>query len=225
MTKDKRFLECAYCGREATTRDHIPPKCLFSSPRPNDLITVPSCLKHNLEASKDDEYLKWVLAIRHDIGDHPNVKKLWPGIMRGLNSPRRARLKKSLLSSIQEVELFTPAGIYLGNSGTFNVDLTRLDSVVERIISGLFYHINSRRINDAYKIAVYSNDGLRLLNAAGQKQLKEYVDFALTGTKITLGDDVFSYWLQSLEDDPDSGVAVISFYLKVHFIGLIFPQH
>ena len=37
---------CIYCGlRAGSTRDHVPPKCMFLSPMPNDIqmITVPCC--------------------------------------------------------------------------------------------------------------------------------------------------------------------------------------
>ena len=44
MSKAQMVAEtCAYCGTAlATTRDHIPPKSIFPSPRAADLITIPS---------------------------------------------------------------------------------------------------------------------------------------------------------------------------------------
>lgn len=57
---------CYWCGNEATTREHVPPKCLFPENKDTEnyyktdfrknLITVPSCLKHNTDKSGDDEY-------------------------------------------------------------------------------------------------------------------------------------------------------------------------
>jgi len=52
------------CENEETSREHVPPKCLF--PEKDDighsdfrknLITVPSCDLHNSNKSKDDEFL------------------------------------------------------------------------------------------------------------------------------------------------------------------------
>lgn len=63
---------CYWCGKPATSREHVPPKCLFPEEKDlkgidkNDyrknLITVPSCDEHNLRKSSDDEYLLACLA-------------------------------------------------------------------------------------------------------------------------------------------------------------------
>ena len=59
--------KCYWCGRDATSREHVPPKCLFPEDKDiksiykgtfrRSLITVPSCDEHNLAKSHDDEYL------------------------------------------------------------------------------------------------------------------------------------------------------------------------
>ncbi|WP_094603401.1 hypothetical protein SPSIL_014410 [Sporomusa silvacetica DSM 10669] len=58
---------CYWCGRDATSKEHVPPKCLFPEEKDiksiyketfrRSLITVPSCDEHNLAKSHDDEYL------------------------------------------------------------------------------------------------------------------------------------------------------------------------
>jgi hypothetical protein len=40
------------------TRDHIPPKGIFPTPRSNDLITVPSCASCNRAACESDELFR-----------------------------------------------------------------------------------------------------------------------------------------------------------------------
>lgn len=54
----ERVGECLYCGelRELTS-DHVPPRCLFSKPRPA-LVTVPCCRDCNREFGKYDEYFR-----------------------------------------------------------------------------------------------------------------------------------------------------------------------
>jgi hypothetical protein len=50
---------CYFCGDKATSKEHVPPKSFFpeeSKCRLN-LITVPSCDKHNNEKSETDEYI------------------------------------------------------------------------------------------------------------------------------------------------------------------------
>lgn len=66
MSKDKCYL----CGEKATTKEHVPPKCLFPEKKDinsnidyrKNLITVPSCETHNNSYSKDDEFLMVCLA-------------------------------------------------------------------------------------------------------------------------------------------------------------------
>ena len=59
--------KCYWCGVDATSKEHVPPKCLFPEDKDiqkiahdtfrKNLITVPSCDAHNLEKSHEDEYL------------------------------------------------------------------------------------------------------------------------------------------------------------------------
>jgi hypothetical protein len=65
---------CYWCGKQATSREHVPPKCLFPEGKDiteiydksfrYNLITVPSCDEHNMEKSHDDEYLMACLSGR-----------------------------------------------------------------------------------------------------------------------------------------------------------------
>lgn len=55
---------CYMCAKLATSREHVPPRSLFPESRDipganlrRDLITVPSCDKHNTAKSHDDEFL------------------------------------------------------------------------------------------------------------------------------------------------------------------------
>ena len=79
---------CYWCNEKATTREHVPPRCLFPKKKDinfidnNDyrqsLITVPSCDKHNTEKSHDDEYLMVCLGSKVGNNDiafiHTNTK-------------------------------------------------------------------------------------------------------------------------------------------------------
>jgi hypothetical protein len=54
---NKEHLKCAYCNKqEKETDDHVPPKSFYPTPRPSNLITVPSCLKCNQGLGKDEEF-------------------------------------------------------------------------------------------------------------------------------------------------------------------------
>lgn len=70
----KKNENCYQCDKEATSREHVPPKCLFPEDKDikvvldknfrKDLIIVPSCDKHNLSKSNDDEYLMACLDVK-----------------------------------------------------------------------------------------------------------------------------------------------------------------
>jgi len=53
---------CVHCGRLATTKDHVPAKCLLERPFPVNLTTVPSCRECNQMLGGDQEYVLAVLA-------------------------------------------------------------------------------------------------------------------------------------------------------------------
>jgi len=69
MGKNKKKKLCYMCNQAATSREHVPPACLFPEEKDfktsnfrNNLITVPSCDLHNSKKSKDDEFLMACLA-------------------------------------------------------------------------------------------------------------------------------------------------------------------
>src|SRR6056297_1597568 len=68
MPKQQRG-RCYFCGKPATSSEHVPPKCIFPEQKDlpdedyrKNLITVPSCDKHNAAKSRDDEFLMACLA-------------------------------------------------------------------------------------------------------------------------------------------------------------------
>jgi hypothetical protein len=50
------------CNNESTSNEHVPPVCFFPDGHKVNLITVPSCPDHNLKKSKDDEYVRSIIA-------------------------------------------------------------------------------------------------------------------------------------------------------------------
>jgi len=65
--------KCYRCDAEATSDEHVPPKCLFPEKKDlpeedyrKNLITVPSCEAHNTARSHDDEYLFCVLVASYE---------------------------------------------------------------------------------------------------------------------------------------------------------------
>src|SRR5262249_28139155 len=129
---------CAYCGAPSPeTRDHLPPKGVFPSPRPNDLITVPSCGPCNHGASVRDERFLAYLSLQVGI-DTPVTTRLWDQVLPGIQ--RNRRLHHRLREEVEPVWLTTPSGIIHGRGFRGLWDSDAHDSMIERMIRGLYFH-------------------------------------------------------------------------------------
>ena len=81
-------VQCYMCQAPATGREHVPPRCFFPETKDlpqgvdlrKNLISVPSCDRHNTKKSKDDEYLAYVVVMHHEnngvAGNHIRTKVL-----------------------------------------------------------------------------------------------------------------------------------------------------
>ncbi len=129
---------CAICGeREATTRDHVPPKAIFPRPRPNNLITVPACRECNNSASDYDDLFKVFLSMQaagnNDIARRLFVEKTLRTLERNQSLLERIREESRQLEIINENgQIETRTGV-LWNSVAH-------DAVIERAIRGLYFH-------------------------------------------------------------------------------------
>ncbi|MNV33414.1 hypothetical protein D3C71_1247810 [compost metagenome] len=133
------------CAREATSREHAPPRCLFPEAKdvPNgmnyrrNLVTVPSCELHNCEKSHDDEYLLFVLSGSYTSSD--------VGLTQFLTKVRRA-FERRPSTAANFVRRFTPVQLKrIGDAGWDQgaqviVDGARLDSVLSNSARALYYY-------------------------------------------------------------------------------------
>ncbi len=132
------------CDDEGNTKEHVPPKCIFPEAKdiPNgsnykkNLITVPSCEKHNTAKSKDDEYLLFFLAanvMSNDLGQtHFGTK-----IMRAVN--RTPHVFAEFAKKNTPVTLRGENGALI-NTMAIEIDRDRFDSAIEHISYALHYH-------------------------------------------------------------------------------------
>lgn len=66
-----------FCGKISQSKDHIPSKNLLEKPYPNNLLTIPACIKCNQSFSLDEDYFLNVLATLSERG--PIVKRTESG--------------------------------------------------------------------------------------------------------------------------------------------------
>lgn len=221
----KKRRECVYCGRMSRiTLDHIPPKSLYPKPRPS-LITVPSCYECNVSASRDDEYFRLNLVLRDDTPEHPEAKKVFESVLRGLARRQSSGLRKALLNRMHEFDLVSPGRLYLGKTPGYDVDLRRLDRVAARIIKGLFYHEKGERLPDEYEATALSASGLGKVSGEVQLRFKNIVDSLLSQPPRAVGNaEVFAYWAIPTEENPYTSAWLLMFYQKTMFLGFTTPR-
>ncbi len=129
---------CGYCGNPSpTTRDHIPPKGIFPTPRPDDLITVPSCASCNQGASASDERFRASLSLHVGV-DAPSTSRLWEQTLPGIR--RNRALHRRLRDEAEPIWLTTPSGVIHGRKYRGRWDSDSHDRTIERMIRGLYFH-------------------------------------------------------------------------------------
>lgn len=216
---------CCYCGRIApTTRDHIPPKSFFAT-KPDNLITVPSCWDCNNAASHDDEIARTIIMLREEVAAHPEVERLQPKMIRGLQRPERREFKLQLLTAMFAVERPKADGSGMETATGIEVDLAPLERVGSRIVAGLLYHEKKQPLPHGWTASALACSGLPLADDGGLPgALREPFEIILRQPLHSFGENVFDYRVAFAEDNPNAGFFVLTFYRKVAMIGITAPD-
>lgn len=165
-----------------------------------------------------------MLSVREGSGDHPDARQVRASVLRSLQLPKKAGLRRSLLSTTRAVERRTEAGVVLGKGLAYTVDLSRLDRVVKRVVKGMFYMDNRRPLPFDYEALVYSEDGLgRLASAEREKLHSVLIQPALSSPGREIGNAVMRYWSTYADDDPNVSGWLFEFYGHVRFYGMTLP--
>ncbi len=145
---------CYLCGRtdQPLTRDHVIPKCLFTEPRPQNLITLPCCIDCQQQYQKDEEFFRTFVSTAIDLEDNPNAMQIWETALRGLE--RKPGLLKWITSRVFTVDIVSEAGIWLEKGMAIKIPEDRINKVLKKIALGLFcYHLGFR-VPDNFKTKV-----------------------------------------------------------------------
>ena len=138
MSKKKIQGYCVYCEVFGEIEnEHVVAKCLVPEPRPNEMITVPSCNKCNHDIkSKCDTYLRDLLEVIIDTSrpDDRLQEKTFRSFDR--NS---SKLKIDMDRTIGFSEVTTPAGI-IYNHPCFTADPNMYCRTLTFIVKGLYYN-------------------------------------------------------------------------------------
>lgn len=132
----RRAGSCYNCGAEALTRDHVFPKSLFTSPRPDPLPTVPACRACQDLTQHDEEYFRTFVA--GGSYGHETGRALWEGTIRR-SFDRDPAQRRALADAIRRMDLESPSGLYLGTMAGVDGDQERIGRVLRKIVRGLYY--------------------------------------------------------------------------------------
>lgn len=229
MAKLKRNKNgiCVFCGIEGmVTKDHIPPKNLFVGFPDNSLIKVPSCEACNNQSKLDDEYFRAFLIPQNDIISHPQVQQLNRIVREKFDSSNRKGLEMRMYSQLHSKNLYTPAGIYLGEKKLIYGEYSRIDTILKKILKGLFFHVTEEIFPSGFfNLAVVDkrqiNDIERILNIELSSLVEELKNFPFYDIY-----DIFSYkW--GLKDDSEELLTVwlLTFFGKREFFGITYPKN
>jgi hypothetical protein len=215
--KTRPKLTCIYCGvREGTTDDHIPPRGLFASPRPN-LVTVPCCEECQGVQQKDDEYFIRTIVFKRGIADNRSSGIAQSAALRALYRPRKAAFTRAFIDTVRLATLHSPEGLYLGKAMTYNADLNRLSNVVRRTTLGLHFRKFGKRVPDDHTCFVFAMGGFASADLKTTAAAQQIWDFAISGKRENYGDNVFSYWGQEIEGEEFRTLWAFLFYGDVQF--------
>lgn len=127
---------CYWCGDPATSDDHVPPANLFPKDRRTNLITVPSCRRHNEDLTKEDELFRFYVQA---VSDSSHALRLFEDkTLRSLTRPGAEKFTEKIFKGSKPVLI---AG---KKTRALKVDPKRQALYFEKITRGLYFHLFGR---------------------------------------------------------------------------------
>jgi hypothetical protein len=216
MRKRNQIKPCIYCcSIENPTKDHIPPKNLFAKPRPNNLLTVPSCKSCNEGFHLDDDYLQMIMQTYIKTSEHTESLKIKQKFIRSIHRKESVGFRQSILTNTSWIEINTEGGIYLGNALELNADWSRIERVIKRIVKGLFYLKNGIILSSDYVLEVSPISTRTKEDMAEVKQTLLPLEMQ---NETIIGDNVFSYRVIFHEGNIHQTAWLLIFYGNFPFL-------
>ena len=91
----------------------------------------------------------------------------------------------------------------MGDAMTYDVDIGRLENVVERIIKGLQYHHTGIPCVRPWRVRVWFSEFIDL-DDEGARELQPIVSSLFNEDLHVIGNNVFTYRYKRAEDKPDN---------------------
>jgi hypothetical protein len=123
---------CYWCGSQAASVDHVPPRCFFPKQMRESLITVPACKKHNEELGKLDE--KFRLFLQATSNSNAAIKEFENKTIRSLKRSEAKGFHKSIM------DVCIPANLNGKSTLAFGVKPEEIKKFSEKILRGLYFN-------------------------------------------------------------------------------------
>jgi hypothetical protein len=172
----------------------------------------------------DDEYFVRMIALRRDVADNPSAAFAIDAIHRSFTKPHKIGFTRALLKSINELPVHTPAGLYLGQATSYDVDLQRLCNVIERTTRGLYFHEFGARLPADHRCVTYALDGFASLGPEVNATIGRVLNHARSGKKRTFGNNAFTYWVRRLDDPNPATLWAFIVYGCIGFMAFTMPS-
>lgn len=204
-------LECYMCEAESTSREHVPPKCLFPEGKDlpvgvslrDNLLTVQSCDVHNMTKSHDDEFLLYCLCM-NIANNFVAFRQFSTKVMRACS--RRPALMERLISESQDVIAVDEAGTAF-NTLMVKADVTRINKCFDQIARAMYFYQFKRKFHGRcrflYDWMIVPDPKNKVVVTAGDKErgildhVKNYFS-SLDHDGSNL--DVFKYYFEEADD-------------------------
>lgn len=198
----KNVEKCYMCEDVATSKEHVPPRCIFPEKKDmpdynyrKNLITVPSCERHNTSKSTDDQFL--LLSLARMVGN--NAAGFVHGSTKATRTLNRTpHVIESIFKNKKEVTIDfagTPRDFVVGHP-----DTQRLVSCFEKIFYAIYRHHFCKNFQGRIKVFpsfLYSTD--KKFNSF-KKLIQKTAARDLTNQPI-LGDNPAIFTYQFTEPD------------------------
>jgi hypothetical protein len=200
-------IVCCLCGLEkADTRDHVFPRCLFSTPLPTNLPTVPACSKCNNLTSKDEEAFRVFLAAGIRAYQSKSGNQIWQERIRLDLQGKRIGLKKFINSMVKQARIVSESGNFLGYVPILEMNRESVNRVLNKIAKGLYYLDTKNPLPQYIEILLGCYE-------ENPKILAPPLDEAIRKAKVSrLGNGEVTYWRNIIKDSPEESLTWIRFY-------------
>jgi hypothetical protein len=204
-------MSCYICGQPATSQEHAPARCFFPKGEVKGILTkVDSCAAHNEDTSKDDEYVRNIIAMTIGNNEVALSHFLQSCVKSFIKSPKllsaTTKVRKRVYYKEKENEDVKP-------TYAFQIDRDRIDLVMRKIAYATYFKKYGTTWNRELAIGTefLRHDGMDaddfgLLIQSAKKVLD-------TPTFEGTNPEVFQFsFLQTESEDTNDQILVMKFY-------------